>query len=96
MTIVSFRDDKEGAAATLKEHGIRFDDLITTSDSRYPVAAGQDLAQWKADVVNQIGADLFFEDAPEVVAKVAPTTQVMMVCDDVMRGWVSKALAQGV
>lgn len=89
VTVVTFRADEEGAKKTLVEHAIRFDQLIVSTDPQFGKTPQQSLAEWKADVVNRLMPDWFFEDMPEVIARVHPEIKVFMPCDEVMRQWMS-------
>ena len=92
VTVITFRPDREDAASELDRIGIRYEELITSNDARYPMAPGEPLARWKARTVMELGADVFFEDMPEVIRLIKPPTSVFMACDRVMRDWISKSL----
>jgi hypothetical protein len=87
VTVVTFRTEVESARQTLRDHGIRFDQLILSNDPEHGRRHDQTLSEWKADLVNRLAPDWFFEDMPEVVCRVEPTIKVFMPCDDVIRGW---------
>ena len=59
------------------------------------VRPGQSLADWKANVVNQLQPDWFFEGMPEVVCQIAPHIKVFMPCDELIRGWLGEVSHQG-
>ena len=69
--------------------GLRYDDVIVSTDPVRGKETHQSLHQWKADLVNRIGPDLFFEDMPEVVAQIEPRIVVLMPCDEIIRGWIA-------
>ena len=92
ITIVTFRFDRESTEKYLQSVNVRYDRLIVSSDETYGKQTGQSLHQWKADLVNQLKPDLFFEDMPEVVSLIDPAIKVFMPCDEVIRGWIHSAL----
>ena len=93
ITILTFRGERDDAEATLLEHRIRYDRLICSTDSEHPCLPGVTMGPWKAGVVRAIGADVFFDDAPEIVHLIEPPTRVFMCCDELMRGWLKESLA---
>jgi hypothetical protein len=95
VTVITYREDRDESVAVLEALGIRYDDLITSKDERFPSESGEPLEAWKARVVMELRADVFFEDMPEVIHRIEPPTKVFMTCDDVMREWVRDALGAG-
>ncbi|MDB2686175.1 hypothetical protein N9Y42_03105 [Mariniblastus sp.] len=92
VTIITFRSDFDSSTACLKEHAIRYDRLIVSSDSEVGRKADESLHQWKANLVNKLKPDLFFEDMPEVVALVDDEIPVFQPCDAVIRSWIRSHL----
>jgi hypothetical protein len=93
VTVITYRQDRDEAVALLEAIGIRHDDLITSADARYPLLPGEPLDEWKARTVMGLGADVFFEDMPEVIHRIEPPVKVFFTCDEVMRDWIRGALA---
>ena len=89
ITVVSFREDGPEARRLLAELGIRYDALVLINDAALGNVDGGPWEEWKAGVVARIGADVFFEDMPEVVKLVRSQTKVFMSCDESMREWLS-------
>ena len=92
ITIVSFRTDREQTEAYLSCLPIRYERLILSSDAELGKAVGQTLNEWKANLVNTLNPDIFFEDMPEVVGLIDPAIIVFMPCDDTIREWLRSAL----
>ena len=90
ITIVTFRTDREASEKYLAEIGMRYDDLILSSDDSQGKMDGQTLAAWKAGFVNSLKPDVFFEDMPEVVKLIDSKIVVFMPCDDIIREWIGK------
>jgi len=95
VTIITYREDRDDAIAELDAIGIRYDDLISSDDSRYPMAPGEPLDAWKARVVMGLGPDVFFEDMPEVIHRIEPPVKVFLTCDEAVREWIRDKLAAG-
>ncbi len=90
ITIVTFRTDREKSEQYLREIGMRYDDLVLSSDENQGKRDGQTLAEWKADFVNTLMPDIFFEDMPEVVKLIRREIVAFMPCDDIIREWIGK------
>ncbi len=71
VIIITFRDDRETTAADLRGWGVNFHKLICWTMDTCDLA---DIDGWKAKVCRRHGVDLFFEDDPDVLAKVDPAT----------------------
>lgn len=95
VTVITYREERDEAAAELAAIGVRHDDLITSRDTRYPLTPGEPMDAWKARIVMGLGADVFFEDMPEVIHRIEPPVKVFMTCDTVMREWIRDALGRG-
>lgn len=83
--IVSYREDRGFAEEDLAEHGVSYDELIlpTAAELRrvQPTAWRAHAAQWKAEVCRKLGIEILFEDLPEVIAALDPTTVAFMAVD---------------
>jgi len=90
ITIVTFRAERDASEKYLAEIGMRYDDLILSSDDSQGKNDGQTLAEWKAGLVNVLKPDVFFEDMPEVVKLIDSEIVVFMPCDDIIREWIGK------
>jgi len=95
VTVITYREERDEAVALLEELGVRHDELITSRDPRYPLAADEPLDAWKARTVMGLDADVFFEDMPEVIHRIEPPVKVFMTCDTVMRDWIRDTLGAG-
>ena len=95
VTIITYREDRDDAIAELEAFGIRYDDLISSDDSRYPLAPDEPLDEWKARIVMDLGPDVFFEDMPEVIHRIEPPVKVFLTCDQAVREWIRDKLAAG-
>ena len=91
VSVVTFRKRTSDALETLRECGIRCDRLIVSTDPERGQVDGQNLAEWKASVVNELAPDWFFEDMPEVVSRIRSEVTVFMPCDEVIRQWLADA-----
>ena len=89
VTIVTFRTDKTETERYLNSIGVRFNRVVVSTDPDHGKTADQSLYEWKANFVNRMRPDMFFEDMPEVVARVDPSILVFMPCDEVIRDWIS-------
>lgn len=87
ITVVTFRDELTSTRRHLDSLGLRYDELILSSDPIQGRQAVEGLVEWKARIVNQLAPDLFFEDMPEVIAKVTSSIHVFMPCDELIRNW---------
>lgn len=87
-TIVSFRTDLDSTADYLESERILYDQLILSTHPELGKSADQSLSQWKAELVNSLRPDIFFEDMPEVVGLIDPEIVVFMPCDNVIREWI--------
>ena len=94
ITIVTFRDDFDTAAECLNEIDVRYDKLIVSSDPELGRKPNDPLHQWKADLINRLKPDMFFEDMPEVVALVDDDIAVFQPCDAVIRSWMRSQFAE--
>ena len=92
ITIVTFRADKDQTEQYLDSVGVRFDQVVVSTDPEHGKQASQSLHEWKANFVNRLRPDMFFEDMPEVVALIDPSVLVFMPCDEVIRGWIASQL----
>lgn len=87
IVIVSYRQDYDAAAQLLRDLNVRFDQLVVSTDATLGKRPDQPLHEWKASLVNGLRPQLFFEDMPEVVARIDDTICVMMPCDSTIRSW---------
>lgn len=87
VSVLSFRDDEPEARRLLAELGIRYDDLVLICDPMRGNCDGLPWEEWKAGAIAALGADVVFEDMPEVVQLIRPPTKVFMCCDESMREW---------
>ena len=92
ITILTFRVDKEQTEQYLNSVGVRYDQVVVSTDTDYGKTATQSLHEWKACFVNRLRPDIFFEDMPEVVALVDTSIIVFMPCDEVIRQWLASQL----
>lgn len=92
VTIVTFRTDRDETIKYLASAEVRYDQLVLSSDPVHGKTDDQSLQAWKAEFVNQLKPDIFFEDMPEVVALVDSSVLVFMPCDDVIRDWIREHL----
>ena len=88
VTVVTFRSDYDATKEYLDSICIRFDRLIVSTDETDGKKEGESLHEWKANYVNRIKPDIFFEDMPEVVGLIDPDIAVFMPCDSVIRDWI--------
>ena len=88
ITIVTFRSDKTSTESYLKSEGVRFDNVIVSTDPIHGRTEQETLHEWNASFVNQLRPDIFFEDMPEVVALIDSSILVFMPCDEVIREWI--------
>lgn len=88
VTIVTFRTERHETEQYLRSIPIRFDRLILSSDQQLGISEKQSLHQWKAELVNELNPDFFFEDMPEVVGLIDPSIIVFMPCDEIIREWI--------
>lgn len=94
VTVVTVRDRTDGAEETLREHGIRYDRLVLSDDPQLGRTGDLEYDEWKANVIAHLRPDVFFDDSPEIVHRIAPPTAVFMCCDDVMRDWIARGLGR--
>jgi hypothetical protein len=66
--VISYRSNREKAVADLAKHQIHYHELILVSSM-----------QAKAEVIRLNGILVFFDDQPEVLKGISPSTQVMLV-----------------
>ena len=81
-------------ANSLEELGIRYDQLIVSSDPEFGQSDGESLQEWKSRLINNMKPELFFEDMPEVVALIDDQIAVFQPCDSVIRSWMRKQFAK--
>ena len=94
ITIVTFRTDLANTKQYLDSVGVRYDQVVVSTDRQHGRIASESLHEWKAKFVNRLRPDIFFEDMPEVVALIDPTILVFMPCDEVIREWICSQLKQ--
>ncbi|RMF42696.1 MAG: hypothetical protein D6753_06875 [Planctomycetota bacterium] len=92
ITIVTMRTDLADTKEYLDSVGVRYDRVVVSTDPEHGKSADQSLHQWKANLVNDLRPDIFFEDMPEVVALIDRAIIVFMPCDDVIRDWIGSRL----
>ena len=92
ITIVTFRENKAQTEEYLDSVGVRYDRVIVSTDPEHGKQEHESLHEWKANFINRLRPDMFFEDMPEVVSLVDPAILVFMPCDEVIRGWISSQL----
>ncbi len=73
VLIITFRDEhsRDVTEADLRQWGIAYEQLICWSMETCDLA---DIDSWKATVCRDHDVDVFFEDDPDVLAKVDPAT----------------------
>ena len=94
ITIVTFRTDVTQTKEYLDSVGVRYDQVVVSTDRQHGRSTSESLHEWKANFVNRLRPDIFFEDMPEVVALIDPTILVFMPCDEVIREWICSQLKQ--
>ena len=87
ITVITFRTDIDAASNCLDEFGVRYDQLIVSSDLESGKSDGESLQKWKSRLINTIKPDILFEDMPEVVALIDDEIAVFQPCDTVIRSW---------
>lgn len=92
ITIVTFRSDLAKTKQYLDSVGVRYDRVIVSADEEHGRSKTESLHEWKANFVNRLRPDIFFEDMPEVVALIDPGILVFMPCDEVIRKWIVSQL----
>lgn len=92
ITIVTFRSDLATTKDYLDSVGVRYDRVVVSTDEQYGKSKSESLHEWKANFVNRLRPDIFFEDMPEVVALIDPGILVFMPCDGIIREWISSQL----
>ena len=92
ISIVTFRPDLDSARNYLRGIGLRYHDLIVSTDPSRGKLSNESLHEWKARFVNNLRPDFFFEDMPEVVALIDDDIVVFMPCDPVIRSWIKSKL----
>lgn len=92
ITIVTFRSDLAKTKEYLDSIGVRYDRIVVSTDELHGKKQSESLPEWKANLVNRLRPDIFFEDMPEVVALIDPSILVFMPCDEVIREWISSQL----
>jgi hypothetical protein len=76
--VITYRLERKDAESELTDYGIVYDELI--------LATGEELDrvgfyEWKADVCRQKNIEVLFEDMPEVINELDPSTLALMVVD---------------
>jgi hypothetical protein len=94
ITIVTFRTDLAKTTEYLDSVGVRYDQVVVSTDEQHGQSKAESLHEWKANFVNRLRPDIFFEDMPEVVALIDPAILVFMPCDEVIREWIFSQLKQ--
>lgn len=92
ITIVTFRSDLATTKDYLDSVGVRYDQVVVSTDEQHGKSKSESLHEWKANLVNRLRPDIFFEDMPEVVALIDPQILVFMPCDGIIREWISSQL----
>ena len=92
ITIITFRKDREQTEQYLASVGVRYERLVVSTDPDHGKTVDESLHEWKANFVNGLRPDIFFEDMPEVVALIDPAILVFMPCDEVIREWITTQL----
>ncbi len=92
ITIVTFRSDLAKTKDYLDSVGVRYDQVVVSTDEQHGKSKPESLHEWKANLVNRLRPDIFFEDMPEVVALIDPQILVFMPCDGIIREWISSQL----
>lgn len=92
ITIVTFRSDLAKTKDYLDSVGVRYDQVVVSTDEQHGKSKSESLHEWKANFVNRLRPDIFFEDMPEVVALIDPKILVFMPCDGIIREWISSQL----
>ncbi len=94
ITIVTFRTEFESTSKYLNGIGIRYDQLIVSTDVANGKKLDETLHEWKARCVNQLQPEIFFEDMPEVVSLIDDKIAVFMPCDQIIRSWIKSSLSK--
>jgi hypothetical protein len=67
VVVITFRDDREKAAADLRRHGIRYTDLVLVNSF-----------DEKARVIADRGISFFIDDQPEMLRNIPATVGVLL------------------
>lgn len=94
ITILTFRADRIQTEQYLDSVQVRYDRVIVSTDPEHGKTEAESLHEWKANLVNELRPDIFFEDMPEVVARVDSSILVFMPCDEIIREWIASRLQQ--
>jgi hypothetical protein len=78
VVVITFREDRHGAATDLARWGIAYGRLVSWSLDDWPA---EDACAWKGHVCGELGVEVLFEDDPEVLCHVDPSVVSMMVVD---------------
>lgn len=78
VVIVTFREDRESAAADLGGWGVAYSELVTWS---FAGNAGLDMFAWKGAVCAERGIEILFDDDPQVLSALPANVVSMMVVD---------------
>lgn len=78
VIIITFRDNRDVTANDLREWGIAYDTLVT---STLELCLEHGVDEWKAEVCRTHQVDIFFEDDPEVLRHVDDRIVCMMPID---------------
>jgi hypothetical protein len=76
--IITYREASDESEAELAEYGIVYDELITATNEELDRTG---FYEWKARICRERKIDILFEDMPEVINRLDPTTIGCMVVD---------------
>ncbi len=93
VSIVSFRTERTSTVEYLESIGLKYDRLILSSDPEQGRKEDEMFHHWKANLVNELKPDLFFEDMPEVVGLIDDSIKVFMPCDKIIREWIREKVS---
>jgi NAD(P)-dependent dehydrogenase (short-subunit alcohol dehydrogenase family) len=76
VTIITYRHDRASAAADLAAMEVSYDALVAYDPERTPPP---DFDRWKGDICAELGVEVFFEDRPETLNHLPPSTVGLLV-----------------
>ena len=71
VLIITFRQDRTGTESDLRDWAIAWTRLITATTE---ACLAEGVNRWKASECRKAGVDVFFEDDPDVLQHIDPTT----------------------
>ena len=79
VIIITLRWERTSTEQDLAEWGIQYDALYMASDDEFDITG---FDEWKAQVCEQEGVDVFFEDSPEILRHVDSKVLCLMAVDN--------------